>query len=185
MAQGTGDLNPGDIEEAVDRVIGEEVAPDASRLRRMLEDICDADMRTMVDEHNAMKPYHAWPDREARAVTQWSYNDKTGVWRVKFADPIKAAEQIARLDGLYDGKDARGPVERQLEAVPRPVLQAIMARLARVDGNAGAGPAQETAAPAPEAARHGHEQGDRAPVLVPVSDTRPGGGPAIDEFDPI
>ena len=113
----------------VDRIFGTELDPDVGGIRQKLQDLLDADPRLLF-EGGKFKPFSDWADREARAVLQFTYNEKTGHGNVKFADRIKAAENIARLDGLYaSDPDKKTPFEKLLDIVPRAELHLIMTRL--------------------------------------------------------
>ena len=163
-----------DFDDEVEEAYAAELRPDEDRLRRRLEDIADADMRNLVDENNAMLPVHRWPDREARAVQDWNYNEKTKVWRVKFADPMKAIEALAKLDALERRDGDKGPLEEMLDGIPRGVLQAVLSRLA----SHGAGGGEYSALQARGAAG---ANGAADPAVVGLE--RPAA--ADDEFDPI
>lgn len=160
-----------DFDDEVEEAYAAELRPDEDRLRRRLEDIADADMRNLVDENNAMLPVHRWPDREARAVQDWNYNEKTKVWRVKFADPMKAIEALAKLDALERRDGDKGPLEEMLDGIPRGLLKAILARLAKHGAGGG-----EYAA---EAARAGTADEIAAEAIAGAART------GADEFDPI
>lgn len=160
-----------DFDDEVEEAYAGELKPDEDRLRRRLEDIADADMRNLVDENNAMLPVHRWPDREARAVQDWSYNEKTKVWRVKFADPMKAIEALAKLDALERRDGDKGPLEELLDGIPRGVLKAVLGRLAKHGAGGG-----EYAA---EAARAGKAEEIAAEAIAGTVQT------GADEFDPI
>ena len=119
-----------DPTDVVDEAFSNELDPDVGGIRQKLQDILDADPRLLFGSDGKYLPFNEWPDREARALMQFTYNEKTGHGNVKFADQIKAAENIARLDGLYaTDPDKKTPFEKLLDTVPRAELHTIIAKL--------------------------------------------------------
>ena len=159
----------------VDGAFSNELSPDVGGIRQKLQDILDADPRLLFEANGKYKPFNDWPDREARAILQFSYNEKTGHGNVKFADQIKAAENIARLDGLYaQDPDKKTPFEKLLDIVPRAELHTIMTKLSAL----GATQAQAAAATQANGASPPKppEAAPPEPEIVPVTPILPAAG---------
>ena len=124
---------PEDIEAVVEEEMAKDISPDESRIRTYLENIINADPALIEDEDGNVMPTREWPPRERSALVRISRNAKTGHANVQFNDRIKAIEQLARLNGMYDGSsEHRDPFTILLETVPRNILHEIMAKLRAV-----------------------------------------------------
>ena len=122
--------NAEDPEVLVEEEMGRDISPDESRIRTYLENIINADPALIEDETGEVKPTREWPPRERAALVRISRNAKTGHANVQFNDRIKAIEQLARLNGMYDGSaEHRDPFTILLESLPRPLLHEIMGKL--------------------------------------------------------
>ena len=121
---------PEDIEAVVEEEMGKNVSPDESRIRTYLENIINADPALIEDEDGNVMPTREWPPRERSALVRISRNPKTGHANVQFNDRIKAIEQLARLNGMYDDSpEHRDPFTILLESLPRAMLHEVMAKL--------------------------------------------------------
>ena len=135
---------PEDIEAAVEEEMGKDLAPDESRIRTYLENIINADPALIEDEDGNVKPTREWPPRERAALVRISRNIKSGHANVQFNDRIKAIEQLARLNGMYDDTpEHRDPFTILLETLPRAMLHDVMARLRAVADAAELDPGEE------------------------------------------
>ena len=124
---------PEDIEAVVEEEMGKDLAPDESRIRTYLENIINADPALIEDEDGNVMPTRLWPPRERSALVRMSRNVKTGHTNVQFNDRIKAIEQLARLNGMYDDSpEHRDPFTILLESLPRDMLHEVMAKLRTV-----------------------------------------------------
>ena len=122
-----------DLDAKVDALYGEELSPQEDDVRRYLKSIVEADIRCFYDDDNNLLPANKWPDRESTALVRLTHNPKTGNLSVQFSDPIKAAEQLAKLDGMYDQQsESRDPFTKLLESVPRQVLRDVMSEITRM-----------------------------------------------------
>ena len=121
---------PEDIEAVVEEEMGKDLAPDESRIRTYLDNIINADPALIEDDDGNVMPTREWPPRERAALLRISRNAKTGHATIQFNDRIKAIEQLARLNGMYDGgSEHRDPFTILLESIPRAVLHEIMGKL--------------------------------------------------------
>ena len=128
--RGAGDSN---IEAKVDELFSEELSPAEQGIRAQLEGMLKADIRNCYDQENNPLPVHQWPEQEAQALVRITQNKKTGNLSIQLADPLKAAEQLAKLDGMYENtSESRDPFTKMLEAIPRPVLRSIMGEITRL-----------------------------------------------------
>ena len=126
---------PEDIEAAVEEEMGKDLAPDENRIRTYLENIINADPSLIEDDDGNVMPTREWPARERAALLRISRNAKTGHISFQFNDRIKAIEQLARINGMYDeSPEHRDPFTILLESLPRAMLHEIMARLRAVAG---------------------------------------------------
>ena len=136
---------PEDIEAVVEEEMARDISPDESRIRTYLENIINADPALIEDEKGNVRPTREWPPRERSALVRISRNATTGHANVQFNDRIKAIEQLARLNGMYDGtSEHRDPFTVLLESVPRAILHEIMAKLRAVADAAEPTPVDET-----------------------------------------
>lgn len=78
-------------------------------------------------------PPEQWPRTERLAVQRWSHNPQTDTWNITFHDKNRAADQLARIEGLYkaDHEQAANPFAAILDQIPRPVLRLFLAELKR------------------------------------------------------
>lgn len=113
-----------------DALFGSDKAPDdPSRVRARLESILHADPRLMKDEFGHWLPLQEMPEREALAVERYTVS-KSGEVNIKLYDKNKAADQIARMDGLYKAdNEQKDPLQQILSRVPRGELIRIVQEL--------------------------------------------------------
>ena len=121
---------PEDIEAEVEEEMGSDLAPDETRIRTYLENIINADPSLVEDEDGNVMATRDWPPRERAALLRISRNVKSGHTSFQFNDRIKAIEQLARLNGMYDDSpEHRDPFTILLETLPRAMLHEVMAML--------------------------------------------------------
>ena len=135
---------PEDLEAVVEEEMGKDLAPDEGRIRAHLLDIINADRSLIEDEKGEILPLRNWKPRELAAMVKISRNPKSGHTNVQFADSIKASEQLARLNGMYNqNPEQRDPFTILLESLPRPLLHEIMNKLRAVADAATPAPSDE------------------------------------------
>ena len=122
--------SPEDIEAVVEEEMGSGVSPDESQIRTYLQNIINADSSLVEDDDGNVMPTRQWPPRERAALLKVNRNVKGQIISFQFNDRIKAIEQLARLNGMYDDNpEHRDPFTILLETVPRAMLHELMGRL--------------------------------------------------------
>lgn len=113
----------------------DEVAPDRiQEVRARLKAIIEANPKQLYDAEGKIRPPDEWPEREAMAIQRWSHNQSSDTWNITFHDKNRAADQLARMDGLYKAdheQQHENPFAAILDQIPRSVLRLFMAELKR------------------------------------------------------
>ena len=113
-----------------DNDLGALTAGELDKQRQRLHAILAADPRQLYNEKGNVLAPDQWPEREALAVQRWSHNQDTNTWNITFHDKNKAADQLARIDGLYQADhEQQNPLHALLEKVPREKLRAFLTQL--------------------------------------------------------
>ena len=116
-----------------DNDLGALTAGEVDKQRNRLQAILDADPRQLYNKRGEVLPPDQWPEREALAVQRWSHNQDTNTWNITFHDKNKASDQLARIDGTYQGDhEQQNPLHAFLETVPREKLRMLLSELQRV-----------------------------------------------------
>ena len=119
----------------VDLFKGDETVHETATVVKRLQAILDADVRNMFHADGTVKSVQDWPENESLAMASWTYNVNTGLWSFKMADKVRAAETLAKIQGLF-ARDAavKHPLVDMLEAIPRDTLNVILKRLQAESG---------------------------------------------------
>ena len=106
-----------------------------SALEKRLEAIVNADPRKLwgvVDDETGRKGQLSpvdWPDDIAQAVGSITENQYGSV-NVRFHDKARAADQLAKIRGLYKNEEkSKNPFEEILKTIPREHLVLIVSHL--------------------------------------------------------
>ena len=128
-------------------------AESINRIEKDLEAIVNADIRNLYQDDDEVEGVRMlspkkWPDAEARSLVRFTER-RDGAYDVVFADPIRAADQLAKIRGLYRNEETvDNPFEQLLARIPRVELVTILKHLRRMGDLAAAG--EPEAAPAPD-----------------------------------
>ena len=112
----------------VERLIEQGDEDAIERTRTALKAIIHADKRRLFNRTGAMLPPTKWPEDIMPAIVRIDPSrGKDGGYSVMFADPIRAAAQLAQIDGMYKKESkVANPIEQLLERIPRDELGKLL-----------------------------------------------------------
>lgn len=105
------------------------------KLRASLDAIVHADKRKLFRADGSMVPPTDWPDDIMPAIVRIDPSrGRPGEFSVMFADPIRAAAELAKIDGMYaKTASAKSPLEELLDAIPRDELKAVVTEILEIE----------------------------------------------------